>query len=521
MPYSLLKRLMLSVPLLLTPLFAAGQASNGYSFSSFQFCTLDDAGQVSCTLALGSERLQPPADLPELTAVTTGQAHACGITSDGQPVCWGGNFFGQLNTPFVDEPLIQIDAGANHTCGLTTSGEAICWGLNTNLQAEPPVDATFSQVDAADILSCGILTDGEVTCWSDDPRRSPQDLEGPFVKIDLRSGAVCGLKENGQIQCADNSSIDVPINPIPFIDPPDNGPYIDIATSLDAVCGLQLDGALDCTFRFPEEVNNFPLGEQFSSIQSNEMDILISTRSILSGTNIQVISGTTMCGERLDGTLQCWDESDVFPGPNGTASTNTELVTSFELELDGRVYGSNAVEIFWTPLPFNSLGTNAIVEPLVEVFRNGELIASQRARFSFFDASAVADATYQIRLVDEAGNAGPLSGVLSVNTGEGTVLFNGEPTLTSSTLDALPDVFMDITTGSLSVGLIVGWQVNPDIEEMIDGFEIRVNGVVAGFTRSRLFVDTITPLVGRCVEIVAVGFDQTRLGARAIGADCN
>ena len=40
------------------------------------------------------------------------------------------------------------------------------------------------------------------------------------------------------------------------------------------------------------------------------------------------------------------------------------------------------------------------------------------------------------------GNVGPLSGVLSVNTREGTVLHNGEPTLTGSTLEALPDVFM-------------------------------------------------------------------------------
>ena len=101
------------------------------------------------------------------------------------------------------------------------------------------------------------------------------------------------------------------------------------------------------------------------------------------------------------------------------------------------------------------------------------------------------------------------------------MLFNGEPTLTGSTLEALPDVFMDVTTGSLPVGIVIGWQVNPDIEDMIDGFEIRVNGVATGFTRSRLFVDNITPQRGRCVEIIAVGFDDTRLGARAFGSGCN
>ena len=118
-------------------------------------------------------------------------------------------------------------------------------------------------------------------------------------------------------------------------------------------------------------------------------------------------------------------------------------------------------------------------------------------------------------------NAGPLSGVLSINTNEGTVLFNGEPTLMSSTLEVLPDVFMDITTGNLPVRIIIGWQVNPDIEAMIDGFEIRVNGAAAGFTRSRLFVDTTTPQAGRCVENIATGLDQSRLGSTTFGSGCN
>ena len=64
MPHSLLKRLLISLPLLATPMFAAGQSNIDYSFSAAQLCTLDDAGQVGCTLAAGYERLQPPSSLP-------------------------------------------------------------------------------------------------------------------------------------------------------------------------------------------------------------------------------------------------------------------------------------------------------------------------------------------------------------------------------------------------------------------------------------------------------------------------
>ena len=106
-------------------MFAAGQSTIDYSFSAAQLCTLDDAGQVGCTLATGYERLQPPTSLPALTALTTGEAHACGITLDGQLLCWGDNFYGQLNMPEVDRVFTQVDAGANHTCALDSSGEAI------------------------------------------------------------------------------------------------------------------------------------------------------------------------------------------------------------------------------------------------------------------------------------------------------------------------------------------------------------------------------------------------------------
>ena len=522
MPSSFLNSLLLSVPLLITPLFAAAQsnANTNYSFSSAQVCTLDDAGQVSCVLAQGYERLRPPSNLPALEAVTTGEAHACGLTADGQAVCWGDNFFGQLNVPEDTGSLVQIDAGSNHTCALDSNLEAICWGLGENLQLEPPEGATFIQVDAADILSCGLLTDGEVACWTDNPSRTPSSLSGAFVKIDLRPGAVCGLAEDGQIQCASTTSTGVAMDP----GAPENGPYIDFAASRSAVCGLQADGSLDCTFRNAEDASEYPLGERFASIKSNETDILLSTRAFINGSSTFVTSGTAMCGERMDGTLQCWDESAIFPGPDGendSSNSNAELVASLELDLDARIYGENAVEIFWSPLPFNSVGTNPILQPEVEIFRNGESIAIQRSRFSFFDTSALARADYQIRLIDSEGNPGPVSGILDVNTNDGTVLFNGEPTLTRSELEDLPDVFTNTTAGSLSVGIVIAWDVNPDIEAMIDGYEIRVNGASAGFTRSQLFVDTVTSATGRCVEIIAVGFDETRLGVRAFGSGCN
>lgn len=230
-----------------------------------------------------------------------------------------------------------------------------------------------------------------------------------------------------------------------------------------------------------------------------------------------------MCGENLDGTIKCWDQGAEFPLLEGTENPNAELVQSFEPDLDARVYGNTSVEVFWTPLSMNSTGENFSKQPLVEVYRNGELIASESARFSYFDRAGLMQADYQIRLIDEAGNAGPLSGVLSVNLQDETVLFNGEQTLqpSRSDLDLLPDVFTDINAADLSKGIVIAWDVNPDVENSIDGYEVFVNGSRAGFTRSQLFVDTKTPFDGRCVEIVAISFDGTALGARRHGRGCS
>ena len=124
-------------------------------------------------------------------------------------------------------------------------------------------------------------------------------------------------------------------------------------------------------------------------------------------------------------------------------------------------------------------------------------------------------------MVDEAGNSGPLSGILSVNALEGTVLYNGEPTLTTSTREDLQEVFTSINSEGLVVGFVMSWEVNSDVESLIDGYEVRVNGATVGFTPSKLFVDVRTPQSGRCVEIFAEGFDRSVLGARAFGSACN
>jgi alpha-tubulin suppressor-like RCC1 family protein len=75
-------------------------------------------------------------------SIGAGGSHTCAITGSGQLYCWGWNNFGQLGdgTRFTErhEPvpvaggLVFQSAypGDKHSCGLTTAGQPYCWGRN-------------------------------------------------------------------------------------------------------------------------------------------------------------------------------------------------------------------------------------------------------------------------------------------------------------------------------------------------------------------------------------------------------
>ncbi len=500
-----IKNVLIATVLLSTPLVAAAQSQSSFSVGESQFCTLQDDGQVACTLSPGFDRLAPPEGLPALIAVTAGDAHACGITFEGQPICWGGNFFGQLNAPVVDLPLVQINAGQNHTCAIDSAGAATCWGLNSNAQLEPPENALFTKVDAAFTSSCGILSNGDITCWSTDRERAPELLTGPFVDLDIVNAGVCGLVADGSIRC---SSVVAPI-------PQQNGPYTDFAATQDATCALGTDGILECEVSRSGDPAAYPVGDQFVSIQSVETGFNGIGASFERNTQF----GTTMCGERFDGSFTCWAQSTRFPALDEPIPSQAEFISAQRLDLDARVYGASAVEIFWTPIR-NPAGAT----PQVDVFRNGQLLLTTSASFSYFDAEALEENTYQIRLIGDAGNIGTLSDPLSVNTQTRTVLFNGEPTLTSPVLEedlGQQTIITDFVTQTVFGAFLVSWDVDPTFMSSVDGFELRINGQSVGFTRSQLYLNTDMQLGQRCFEVLAVDAAGTVLdNASPLGREC-
>jgi len=185
---------------------------------SAHVCGLSSDGSLVCETTEFSTRLNPPADLPALSAIDLGAQHGCGITVEGAVVCWGDNDLGQLDVPAFDNPVVKLDTHYYTTCAIDTLGAVTCWGSNDNGRATPPNPAgPYIDVTVGLQHACALRSDGTSSCWgapgrtitgSDGVERYP-GLEQPagsaYVDIEaaqyFNSGNTCGLTAGGDVSC--------------------------------------------------------------------------------------------------------------------------------------------------------------------------------------------------------------------------------------------------------------------------------------------------------------------------------
>ena len=173
--------------------------------------------------------------LTGVTAVVTGENHACALLSNNTVKCWGDNDYGQLgNNSFTDSwspvtvsgisTAIAISAGMLHTCVLLTGGTVSCWGQNASYQignstasawpvAKTPVTVTglssVSAIAAGGFHNCALTTGGAVKCWGDDSfgalgNGSTVNSFAPVAVTGLSSG-VSSIAAGEQHSCAVSS----------------------------------------------------------------------------------------------------------------------------------------------------------------------------------------------------------------------------------------------------------------------------------------------------------------------------
>jgi alpha-tubulin suppressor-like RCC1 family protein len=125
--------------------------SGGFTYQSIGTgetwgCGLTTTSKAACwgnMIATSTVETTPKTfdEAPVFTSLSVGGGHACALTGDGTPYCWGANNGGQLGDSTVVHrakptpvnttiKFSSISAGYAHTCGISTEGRAVCWGLN-------------------------------------------------------------------------------------------------------------------------------------------------------------------------------------------------------------------------------------------------------------------------------------------------------------------------------------------------------------------------------------------------------
>ena len=185
----------------------------------------------------------PPGDPPPFgepppgryTAISVGRSHACALTEQGEPHCWGrkGTGHDYDGYPFGDGgPCVwnergetvcsggdrtrrtpppgrytAISAGDGHTCAVATGGELVCWG--DRLLDGPP--GRYRAVSTSGIHACALTEEGQAVCWGhwpDDGRTHAPPGRYVAISADYNPGYKgspvaysCALSEDGEAVC--------------------------------------------------------------------------------------------------------------------------------------------------------------------------------------------------------------------------------------------------------------------------------------------------------------------------------
>lgn len=116
--------------------------------------------QANCWGSDGDGETDIPAGV-SFAAMSAGGAHTCGITSNGDVLCWGDNFYGQSSVPGdLGGGVKAVAAGRTRTCVIVENGTIFCWGTPTTDFGNVKAKALSAGPDHA----CAVLTSGSVIC---------------------------------------------------------------------------------------------------------------------------------------------------------------------------------------------------------------------------------------------------------------------------------------------------------------------------------------------------------------------
>jgi alpha-tubulin suppressor-like RCC1 family protein len=108
----------------------------------------------------------PPPSHAVITAMAIGFTHSLALTSEGEVITGGINYFGLRDVPGFATNVVAIACGGNHSLALRRDGGLIAWGNNQYGQTNvPPGLSNVIQIAAGNSVSLALLADGRIFAW--------------------------------------------------------------------------------------------------------------------------------------------------------------------------------------------------------------------------------------------------------------------------------------------------------------------------------------------------------------------
>lgn len=104
-----------------------------------------------------------------LSALASGDVHACALTASGSPICWGDNMYSQ-SSPTPSASFVSIVVGTTFSAGLDASGSAWFWGYVPTISSGFPylfatvTQAPLTQLSAGPGYACAVTINGAIVC---------------------------------------------------------------------------------------------------------------------------------------------------------------------------------------------------------------------------------------------------------------------------------------------------------------------------------------------------------------------
>jgi hypothetical protein len=235
-----------------------------------------------------------------------GYQAACGLTPNGEVLCWGApDDLATLGSPPAgpfEEIGIAPSFGNPFACARRSSGAIECWG-----DGAPVLSGLYDAL--GDTVGCVLTQAGDLHCVENGPFPA-LDMQGPFTEVGGLAQTACGLTAAGFIVCSVATSI------------PSGSFSSLVVASDDGPCGLRSDGTFICgsSEPVPYELREADGHQQGFGNVGPICGLTLDGSPVCFGAGgvtplvapgpfehlYVATTGTTICGLRADDRLVCW-----------------------------------------------------------------------------------------------------------------------------------------------------------------------------------------------------------------------